>query len=874
MFLLIVLMSLICADRTASLNLVAQQPAVVDEKPVEKKKLPRANWIRVRTIDVKHVSIDLRFDWKKKQAYGTTTIKLSPLNPAREVALDAALMTINSVTTQSGAQLKFDYANNDLDNNLRITLDRVYQPSEEVTVKIDYRTNWTNQTDPNSLGGSNGKGLRFFGPTSNDQLRPREIWSIGELQSNRYWLPSYDAPNDLRTTDFTATVDKGLTVISNGTLIRKTDNADGTTTFQWKTDTAYANHLTSFVVGEFVDVLRTQNGVELHNFGYANEKTAVEATIVRLPDMVQFFSSRTGSKFPFPRYSQVFVQDLPWGVGANGLATQSENMIDDDRIHADYLYLWDGLEAETLAQQWFGNYLTARDWSHVWLNRSFAHYFDGLYNEYKNGKDEFLISQVVGDQTTYLADWNAGVRHPIVTRNYDNVETFGNDNYSYSRGAAVLHMLRKELGEENWWKSIRHYVKANANKLVTTDDFARAIEEATGQSMDWFFDQWLYKMGHPVFEIERTYDAAKKQLELKIKQVQKVDANDEFPQVEYFAGKLLIEIDDQIKEIRLEPKAENVFTFNSATEPKLINFDFESTWIKEVKFAKSVDELFYQLEASKDVLARRAAMLELVKLAKDDKTPAEQKSRIHDALRKTIRSNAYWRFRSSTLFQLQTLLAPPQSKPVALDEATITTLLETIKNDKSWTRAAAINFLGMTRDPKYVDLYLHALDDESDRVIAAAATALGKTRSPKAFTALVKLIDKPSWKNQSLMNGLLGLKELGDPHGVDVAVKALSDHKLHRWRLPTPPVWDLRVIAVDTIVALGAAERAYPIVVESFRKAMAEDDVDGIFSNVVLLAKLRDPRAKEVFEQLKAKFKDDANAMTAVTQYETQFNNR
>ncbi|HEV7395741.1 MAG TPA: M1 family aminopeptidase [Pyrinomonadaceae bacterium] len=696
---------------------------------------------------------------------------------------------------------------------------------------------------------------------------------MGDPESNRYWFPSYDSPNDLRTTEFTATVDKTLTAISNGTLTETKNNPDGTRTFHWKTDTAYSNALTSFVIGEYTDVQQTFQNIKLHNFGYRNEAEAVAATVVRLPDMVKFYSDLTGMKYPYPTYSQVFVQELPWGIGANTLAIQSENMIDDERIHADFFYLWDGLEAEALAQQWFGNYLSCRDWSDVWLNRGFAHYFDGLYNEHKNGHEEFLLWQVLGDHATYLGDWTAGVRHPIVTRTYEDKAAFTSDNYSYSRGASVLHMLRKHLGEDSWRRAIQNYVRTNANRSVSTEDFRKAVEEASGESMDWFFDQWLYKMGHPVFEVTKNYDAAKAQLTLTVKQTQKVDSNNEQPQIEFFAGKVAVEVDDRIEEVWLAPKFKNVYSFASAQEPKLVNFDYESTWIKEIKFQKSLAELLYQLQADKDILGKRWAMGELVNLVKAPSTAAEEKAKIYHGLRSIILSNSYWRLRVSAIGQLQSLLAPfTETKPVRLDEATVSMLLTTIENDKSWTRAAAISFLGMTRDEKFAGLYLNSLNDKSDRVIAAAAGALGKTKSPRAFAALANLVNKPSWKNQSLMNGLLGLKELGDRRGVSIALKALADSRLHRWRLPTPPVWDLRVIAVDTIVSLGKGEAAYPVIFERFKKSLAGNDLSGIFNNVLLIAKLADPRGVEIFEPLRTKFKDDANAMNAVSQYETQFN--
>jgi HEAT repeat protein len=220
---------------------------------------------------------------------------------------------------------------------------------------------------------------------------------------------------------------------------------------------------------------------------------------------------------------------------------------------------------------------------------------------------------------------------------------------------------------------------------------------------------------------------------------------------------------------------------------------------------------------------------------------------------------------------LQSLLAPATAlKPAALDEATITMLLTVIKNEKTWNRFAALNFLGMTRDAKFADLYLSYLGDSSDRVTNAAALALGRSKSTKAFDALAKLVNKPSWKRQSLISALNGLRELGDPRGYEIAFKALADLNSPHWTLATP-LWDYRLTAAQTIAVLGKTDEAYPFLATAFKKAMNENDVHGIFYNLMLVTTLADARGQELFEPLKAKFKDDANANAAINQAETQF---
>ncbi|MEJ7699421.1 MAG: hypothetical protein WKF71_07205 [Pyrinomonadaceae bacterium] len=215
------------------------------------KKLPPVNYVRSRSIDVKHVSIDLRFDWDKEQAFGTTTVTLVPFRELEKFYLDAAAMTINSVTLASGATLKFKYDAKKENDNLEIILDRTYKRGEDIHVKVDYRTSYVNKADAETAIGSFGRGLRFIKPTADNPNKPRQIWSQGETEFNRYWFPSYDSPNDFRTSELRATVEKPFTVVSNGKLLEVKENADNTRTFYWKMDTPYTNYLTSIVIGEY-----------------------------------------------------------------------------------------------------------------------------------------------------------------------------------------------------------------------------------------------------------------------------------------------------------------------------------------------------------------------------------------------------------------------------------------------------------------------------------------------------------------------------------------------------------------------------------------------------------------------------------------------
>jgi aminopeptidase N len=179
--------------------------AVVQARPLpetiffqkdDKHPLPPVNWVRSRTIDVKHIDVDLKFDWNKEQAVGVETITVAPFADSDKFSLDAAMMTIGSVTTSGGSALKFAYDPKKDNDNLEISLDRTYKGGEDVTVKIAYNTNYVNKAEGDTAIGGFGRGIRFIKPTADDPKKPRQIWSQGESEFNRYWFPSYDTPND------------------------------------------------------------------------------------------------------------------------------------------------------------------------------------------------------------------------------------------------------------------------------------------------------------------------------------------------------------------------------------------------------------------------------------------------------------------------------------------------------------------------------------------------------------------------------------------------------------------------------------------------------------------------------------------------------
>ena len=852
------MLSLLVLSSVLSARPLDNQPFYQQEG---KASLPPVNWIRSRKIDVKHIAIDLRFDWDKEQAIGTSTVTAAPFSDSDHITLDAAAMTINSVKNASGKDLKFNYDAKGENDNLDITLDRVYKSGEDVTVKVDYATNYVNSADADTAIGSFGRGLRFIKPTADQPSKPRQIWSQGESEFNRYWFPSYDSPNDFRTTELTATVAKPFTVISNGKLVSTKENADGTRTFDWKMDQPYSNYLTSIVVGEYKEVVQDFDGTPVIGYAYPNETKEVAATVKNLPATIKFFSDITGVRYPYPKYSQTFVEDFGGGMENISATTQIEEMIHDDRELLDTDS--ESLQSHELGHQWFGDYVTCRDWGQIWLNESFATYMQARWDEKLKGHEEFLYADIRSNHDQVLGSWAQGQRRPIVTKYYANKDAMF-DNYAYPGGGSVLHMLRKHLGDKLFFASLKNYLTNNAHQPVSTEDLRIAVEETTGQSMDWFFDQWLYRMGHPVFDVTQSYDAASKKLTLNVKQTQKLDLTNEYPQTEFFQAYVDVEIDGRIERVWMKPQAENVFTFDSAAKPKLVNFDYESTLLKEMKFEKSTDELLYQMANDKDVLGRRWAMGELEKRATD----AGQKAQIVSALITSAEKDPFWRIRRAALSVIANIYSPDPrpgaQRPAAkLDANVEQAVLRLAKDPQTLIKADAIELLGETQDQKYAALFVSSLNDRSYGVIDQSALALGRTKSPQAYDALIKLTATPSWKGRIQSAGIAGLAELGDKRGFDVAYKLATD--------AAQPIAVKRA-AVVAVAATGKGDpRAYDLVFAKFKQSLDTNNFQGIFTGAQAIIRLADPRGQEAFDLMKAKFKNQANILGFANQLESQF---
>ena len=779
---------------------IAQNPSPPSQAP----EAPPYQWPRSHNYDVQHYRIGLSFDWTTQSVTGETTITFQPFAAdLKEIEIDAGDMTIKSVTLAGGAALKYRYVDNE---KLYVALDRAYPAGRDVSIAISYAA-------------TPKQGLTFIAPTAEDPTRPYQIWSQGEARTNHYWFPCYDYPNDKATSELLATADEKFQVISNGSLIGvQRDAANKTKTWDWKMDRPFSSYLVSIIVGQYEEVKDQFKDKPVSSYVYPGRAEDGRVSFGKLAQMVAFYSQKIGYDYPYAKYVQTMVRDFGGAMENITATTMTDNALLDKRAALDLSS--DDVVSHELAHQWFGDLLTCRHWGEIWLNESFAVFFEALWKEHDKGKDDFLY-EMYSNQQGYFQAWNQGNRRPIVTVRYsDPDELF--DAYAYPRGGAVLSMLRFVLGEESFWKAINHYVKKNQWQNVETSDLKAAIEEATGQNLSWFFDEWVYRMGHPEFEITSSYDGSKS-LKVTVKQTQKPDDKRPwFRSPDFFTMPVDIAVTtaagEKIHRVWID-KPEKEFTFEVDSKPLIVNFDRGNYIIKQVKFNRSDDELAYQLLHDSDVMGRVLAAIELKTHTSDAAAKALAES--------TLRDN-FWGVR----------IEATKGLAAFKNDASRASLIEAVKDKNSRIRREAIKGLAAFNDPKLADLFVKIINtDPSYFAIAEAARALGQSGSPQAYGALEEALKLESWQGTIRAGVLGGFAALKDPRALEAGLKYATPGN--------PP--NLRNAAFQILAEAGKGnDRA----LEALLSALKEKSLQTRFNAVQALGKLGDQRAIPALEEL------------------------
>src|SRR5216117_1452230 len=550
---------------------------------------------RSHDYDLVHQRIEVRnFDWDSTSLDGRVTTALVALRPGLDsVILDAGQrLAVTHVIDARGTTLR-STAHGD---TLVVYPARPVAFHDTLRFSIDYHARI-----------DNGRGLTFIQPEGREH-RPQQIWSQGEDHNNHFWFPTYDFPNDKMTWELAATVPRQYSVVSNGRLVTDRRNPDGTHTVTWRQDPRSATYLVSLVVAPLVRLADTWRGIPVEYYVYAADSSRARRLFGVTPDMIDVYSRLTGVRYPWAKYAQTTVADFFGGM-ENVSATTLVDWLPGPRDYQDRpWYPWILIPHE-LSHQWFGDYVTTENWANMWLNEGFAEFMPGQYWEQKAGTH--LAEDYYLDEYDQFMQIDHQRRMPLASLGSNNI---------YPKGALVLRMLKQYLGDQRFWASVHRYLVDHAFDNATTDDVRQAVLDATGENVDWFWDEWIYQAGYPEFTVSAKYDSSASTVSLVVQQTQqdssKADSTGlRFTTPAVFRMPVSVRVGtasgDVTARAQLSQRQDTIVVRDVKSAPTMVIFDDGNAILKQLSFDQPTAWLATQLQRDPDLWNRHWVIAQL-----------------------------------------------------------------------------------------------------------------------------------------------------------------------------------------------------------------------------------------------------------------------
>ena len=417
--------------------------------------------------DAIHYRLDVKPSRTARHVDGTTTLTAVVVDGGiTQVELDAIGMTFSSITVNGTARTTWSAIGG-----------KLFVPICEGV-----------NCPPHAVGDTLVVAVTYScNPTTGYYYYVRNSYSFVEPFDARYWWPCWDQPADKATLDLYATVPNADSCYSNGVLIDAVPGAPGFRVWHWQETHPIATYLVSVAVAPFWRLNQVAGSVPIVSVAFPEDSTKAKLDYVNVPTMVTTFAGLWGP-YPFDKYGQATVD--PFGAGGmehQTMTTLRRSLLRGDRF---YEYVW----AHELAHQWWGDWVTCVDFRDIWLNEGFATMAEARWVEALSGPaayDARIVSQM---NSALSAD--ANFRYAI----YDPPpgQTFGTT--IYMKGGCVLHMLRRILGDAVFGAGMQLYGQRFAYANATTHDLQQAMEDVSGQPLDWFFDEWIFAAGIPTYD--------------------------------------------------------------------------------------------------------------------------------------------------------------------------------------------------------------------------------------------------------------------------------------------------------------------------------------------------------------------------------------
>lgn len=447
-------------------------------------------------LDVTHYKGEISFEPAAKTLTGKVELSIRNAGdqPLTTITLHLRDLTVSKVE-QRGQSVPFNQGNGEL----TITLAQAIPGSDSTIVEIEYGGSATNE------GGSFAWGGCFWGETS---FVLGVGFSAPYVSMMRHWIPSNDIPSDKATFDLTYSVPEPLVAAGTG-LLTEMKSRNGRNEFRWVEQHPTATYLVTYAIRNYAMIDRMWNGIPLQYFVAKNDSTKAVNYFATVPQMLEAFTGRYGA-YPFDKVGYCITS-----IGA----MEHQTMISYPQSLLSSQSQAGSTAAHELAHQWWGNWVTPKDFREAWLSEGFATFSEAVYAEHLQGKEAYFqtVRQFVSNYRGQVEP-SEGL-FPL----FDFPRTPPSSNYPqtiYQKGASVLAMLRHVVGDTAFFAGLKTYGQRFAFGNATTGDFAKAMEDNHGESLAWFFDQWVYRKGYPNYTVQRLIVSDSDPFRLRLLQLQ------------------------------------------------------------------------------------------------------------------------------------------------------------------------------------------------------------------------------------------------------------------------------------------------------------------------------------------------------------------
>jgi aminopeptidase N len=691
-----------------------------------------------RHVDILHIKLDVTPDFAKRSIAGSATIRFSPIaKPLEELRLDGVDLRVAAVRSSHKVR---DWSSDAKD--VTITFETAIAADEEAWVEIDYAA------EPL-------EGLYFRTPEMGYPASDAHCWTQGETHEARHWFPCFDYPNERSSTELICHVPSTMTVVSNGKLVSESED-DGVKTYHWLQEKPHVSYLICFVAGRLEKLTAMHRDVPLGFYSQPSRSEHAATAFADTADIMAFFEQEIGVDFPWDKYDQATIADFMWGGMENtSITTLTQRTLFENEGDSIRSQRARGLNAHEMAHQWFGDYVTCKDWSHLWLNEGFATYYAHLYEGHKEGRDAMLYGLYIDARDEILLPENAKDMRPIVYREYELPgDQF--DFRNYPKGSWVLHMLKSRVGEKLFREAIHTYLQRHALGEVETEDLREVFEELSGEPLDRFFDQWLYHGGVPELKVTYKWLAKEKLAHIAVEQTQA-----EGTQAYELPTKVRFVVDGKAIDEPIKITArEHDFYVPLPAAPTIVRFDPYYTLLAKVAFEKSDALLEADLKNERDAIGRIIACEALGKRRTASSVAA---------LKAAMQSDAFFGVRQAAARALR-------EQHTA---AATTALIDSLDQPDLRVRRSVVDELGQCFDDtaRAKLLELAADDNLPPAISAAAIAALGRSADDAAEAAIRDALASRSFNNERAAAALLAIRETGDAAWTSALIEILSQRQ-------------------------------------------------------------------------------------------------